>query len=232
VISIVKRIFILTGAGISAESGVPTFRDAGGLWEGHDVMEVASPEGFRRSPGLVHRFYNQRRADIQLRVPNAAHQAIAELQTRYPEQVTLVTQNVDDLHERGGSPSVIHMHGELLRVRCSHCGYRCGWSDALSAETICPACQRSSGMRPDIVWFGEVPFLMDVIEEQLRQADAFVAIGTSGLVYPAAGLVSIAKSLGIRTIELNLQKTEASHLFDEVIPGPASQTVPRWCRSC
>ena len=226
-----KRIVILTGAGVSAESGIPTFRDSGGLWEGHHVEEVATPQGFRRNPELVHRFYNQRRIYMQTRQPNAAHQAIARLQRAWPDSVTLVTQNVDDLHERGGSPQVLHMHGELLRIRCVRCEERITWRDEIFADSVCQSCGHTGSLRPDIVWFGEIPFFLDEICAQdgpLYQADVFAAVGTSGLVYPAAGFVDIATSAGSHTIEFNLQQTEASALFAESRIGPASQTVSQW----
>ena len=226
-----KRIVILTGAGVSAESGIPTFRDSGGLWEGHHVEEVATPQGFRRNPELVHRFYNQRRIDMQSRQPNAAHLAIARLQRAWPDSVTLVTQNVDDLHERGGSPQVLHMHGELLRIRCVRCETRSTCRDAISVDSICQTCGHCGSLRPDIVWFGEIPFDLDEICAQdgpLYQADVFAAVGTSGLVYPAAGFVDIATSAGSHTIEFNLQQTEASGLFAESRIGPASRTVSQW----
>jgi NAD-dependent deacetylase len=191
-----RTIVILTGAGVSAESGLPTFRDANGLWEGHRFEDVATPEAFTRDPHLVHRFYNLRRAALRTVEPNAAHRAIANLQRQFPGEVVLVTQNVDDLHERAGSPSVIHMHGELTRVRCEHCNSIVSHGEDLSTETRCGACIESGGMRPHIVWFGEVPFEMDDIAQALARADIFVAIGTSGVVYPAAGFVILAKGAG------------------------------------
>lgn len=227
----VPRIVILTGAGISAESGVPTFRDSGGLWEGHRIEDVASPVGFRRNPRLVHQFYNTRRANIQTCHPNRAHYAVAELQAAYPDRVTLVTQNVDDLHERAGTASVLHMHGELLRVRCESCGVRSCRTDAIDVVTVCEACGVSGKMRPDIVWFGEMPFHMDEIEKALRRAEIFAAIGTSGHVYPAAGFVDMARSFGCHTVELNLQTTEGSARFHEHRFGPATETVRAWVDS-
>jgi NAD-dependent deacetylase len=195
-----QRIVILTGAGISAESGLPTFRDADGLWQRHRVEEVASPEAFSRNPALVHQFYNMRRAALKTVQPNAAHEAIGRLQREGAGDVVLVTQNVDDLHERGGSPEVIHMHGELRKVRCMRCHMDEIWEDDLSTETVCRICKRSGGMRPDIVWFGEMPYHMDVIQDALERADVFMAVGTSGHVYPAAGFVEIARAAGARTI--------------------------------
>lgn len=221
-------IVILTGAGVSAESGVPTFRDSDGLWEGHSIHDVATPEAFRRNPALVHRFYNLRRAALPKCEPNPAHHAIARLQQAFPNQVCLITQNVDDLHERGGSTNVLHMHGELRKIFCTRCNHRMEWEDSLSTDHSCPACKRVGSLRPDIVWFGEVPYLMNEIEEAIANTKVFVAIGTSGLVYPAAGLVDIAKSVGAHTIEFNLNETESSDRFHEVRSGLASVTVPKW----
>ena len=222
------RIVILTGAGISAESGVPTFRDAGGLWEGHRIEEVATPKAFQRNPDLVHRFYNLRRAGMQKCEPNAAHRAIAKLQSMWPDCVTLVTQNVDNLHERGGSKDVWHMHGELLAVRCTSCRMEQPWTRDLGRNDICRECGKDSVLRPDIVWFGEMPYFLDEIEIALQECDLFVAIGTSGVVYPAAGMVDIARNRGAVTIEFNLTRTEASPYFSECRIGPASETVPAW----
>ena len=223
-----KKIVILTGAGISAESGVPTFRDAGGLWEGHSVGDVATPAAFRRNPELVHRFYNQRRSDLKSRQPNPAHIAIAKLQQAYPDNVTLVTQNVDDLHERGGSPQILHLHGELRKIRCEFCLKPSDWFDDLSVHTTCPKCQRASFLRPHIVWFGEVPFGLEHIEQALENVEIFAAIGTSGLVYPAASFVDAASCNDAHTIEFNVKETTASARFDEIRTGPASLTVVEW----
>lgn len=223
-------IVILTGAGISAESGLPTFRDANGLWHGHRVEEVATPEAFARDPKLVHEFYNMRRAALKTVGPNAAHEAIAKLQREHAGEVVLVTQNVDDLHERGGSPSVIHMHGELRRARCKRCHIDVVWENDLSTETACGICQRTGCMRPHIVWFGEMPFHMDEIQEALARADVFIAIGTSGLVYPAAGFVRLAHEAGARTIEVNLDGTATSDAFKELRVGRATEEVPRLVR--
>lgn len=221
-------IVILTGAGISAESGLPTFRDKDGLWEGHRVEDVACPEAFARDPARVQRFYNLRRAALTTVEPNAAHLALARLQQAWPGRVTLVTQNVDDLHERAGSTGVIHMHGELRKVRCGHCGHRMEWLDELHTTTVCPACGRSRGLRPDIVWFGEIPFHMEVIEDAVEAATLFVAIGTSGQVYPAAGLVQVARSVGAATLEINNARTTVSGCFDRHRIGPATEEVPQW----
>jgi NAD-dependent deacetylase len=224
----VKKIVILTGAGISAESGVPTFRDAGGLWEGIRVEDVATPEAFARQPELVQRFYNLRRAAIQTKVPNPAHRALARLQQAWPGRVTLVTQNIDDLHERGGSPHVIHMHGELLKSRCDDCGDVRECRGDLTVSDLCAACGARATLRPHVVWFGEMPLFLEEIDAALRNADLFAAIGTSGLVYPAAGFVNEARRYGVPTVEFNLEKTAASRAFDETRPGKAGATVPAW----
>ena len=222
-------IVILTGAGISAESGLPTFRDANGLWEGHAVEDVATPEAFERDPKLVQQFYNMRRAALETVEPNAAHRAIARLQQLYPGKVTLITQNVDDLHERGGSEEVIHMHGELRRVFCTRCESRRTWSGDLTTSTECPSCHHKGCMRPDIVWFGEMPYQMDEIEAALQKASIFATIGSSGLVYPAAGFVMTARfAAGAKTVEINTVATVMSTHFDEQRVGPASIEVPRW----
>lgn len=222
------HIVILTGAGISAESGLPTFRDANGLWEGHRFEDVATPEAFARNPTLVHRFYNMRRAALKDVRPNAAHEALARLQREFRGGVTLITQNVDDLHERGGSTDVIHMHGELTRIRCTLCEHvSSSWTADLDENTACPACGKSGGLRPDIVWFGEMPYHMDAIEQQLAGARLFVSIGTSGNVYPAAGFVRLAKLAGALAIEVNLAGTEMSFAFDKKMTGPATEEVPK-----
>lgn len=225
------HIVILTGAGISAESGIQTFRDAGGLWEDHPVEQVATPEGFAADPQLVHRFYNLRRAALSSVEPNAAHIALGDLQEKFAGHVTLVTQNVDDLHERGGSTDVIHMHGELLSAFCMACHHRWRQEDELSVETPCPACQIRGGPRPDIVWFGEMPYEMDRIEQALQSCDLFVSIGTSGAVYPAAGFVQLAHMHGARTLELNLEPSQGSAFFGETRLGPATRVVPEWVAS-
>ncbi len=222
-----STIVVLTGAGISAESGLPTFRDANGLWHGHRVEEVATPEAFARNPALVHEFYNMRRAALKTVGPNAAHEAIARLQREHPGEVVLITQNVDDLHERGGSPGAIHMHGELRKVRCGWCHMDEAWESDLSTETVCRVCHRKGRMRPDIVWFGEMPYHMDEIQRALMRADVFVAVGTSGQVYPAAGFVALAREAGARTIEVNVDATLASAAFGEHRVGPATVEVPR-----
>lgn len=223
-----KSIVILTGAGVSAESGLATFRGPDGLWEGHRVEDVACPEAFERNPDLVHKFYNLRRAALGTVEPNAAHLAIARLQNEFRGQVTLVTQNVDDLHERAGSPGVIHMHGELRKVRCVFCEDVSEWSGDLETGTECLCCKRKGGMRPDIVWFGEMPYHMERIEAALSDADVFAAIGTSGHVYPAAGFVLTAKFAGAETVEINNAGTQVSGHFARHLIGPATVEVPRW----
>ncbi|MBK0400821.1 NAD-dependent deacylase [Limibaculum sp. M0105] len=222
------EIVILTGAGISAESGLGTFRDVGGLWSQYDLEDVATPQGYARDPDLVLGFYNARRENARMAAPNAAHRAIARLQREWPGAVTLVTQNIDDLHERGGSPEVVHMHGEIMRALCASCGHRWGWTGAMSREDTCPACGRGALVRPDVVWFGEMPYHLDLIGERLERAGLFVAIGTSGAVYPAAGFVAEAAGAGVPTIEINLERSEVAGMFDRHILGPASETVPLW----
>ena len=219
-----EKIVILTGAGISAESRLGTFRDKDGLWTQYDLEDVATPQGYARNPAMVHEFYNARRANCLDAAPNAAHMALARLEAAWDGGLMLVTQNVDDLHERGGSRDVIHMHGELLRALCSACGARWDAPREMSVDTACPSCGANAA-RPDVVWFGEFPYNMHRIEAQLSQADLFVAIGTSGEVYPAADFVDIARRAGARSLEFTL---EPSGRFDEVQIGPATETVPAW----
>jgi len=221
------RIVVLTGAGISAESGVATFRDAGGLWEGHRVEEVATPEGFEDAPSLVHSFYDARRRALQSVQPNGAHKALARLELELGNDLLVVTQNIDDLHERAGSRNLVHMHGELLSALCRACTGRWAWDDDLGDFPPCPGCGMSE-LRPDVVWFGEVPYRMDEIDRALQDADLFVSIGTSGAVYPAAGFVQAATAYGARTLEINLEPSEGSHYFDETRHGPAGSLVPGW----
>ncbi len=222
------RITVLTGAGISAESGLATFRASDGLWESHRITDVATPEGFAADPALVHRFYNMRRAAAAEAQPNAAHRALADLARHH--DLTLVTQNVDDLHERAGSPDVIHMHGALAGALCAACGHRWPAPLVMSPADSCPACARSA-TRPDIVWFGEIPHHMDRIWEALERADLFAAIGTSGNVYPAAGFAQHARRRGADCVELNLDSSVNAHDFHRRITGPASRTVPEWVAS-
>ncbi|MCK0149614.1 NAD-dependent deacylase [Marivita sp. S6314] len=219
-------IVILTGAGISAESGLGTFRDEGGLWAQHRIEDVATPEAFARNPTLVHQFYNARRRQARAAEPNAAHVALARLQANWPGQTLLVTQNVDGLHEKAGA-EVLHMHGALAGALCAACDHRWDAPETMSETDTCPACD-TSHTRPDIVWFGEMPYHMEHILEALHGCDLFVAIGTSGQVYPAAGFVEEARMAGAATVELNLRDSDMSHAFDTHIVGPASQTVPRW----
>jgi NAD-dependent deacetylase len=223
----IRNIVILTGAGISAESGIDTFRSAGGLWEQHRVEDVATPEAFVRNPGLVQRFYDMRRAAIQTKVPNEAHLALARLDAEWKGELLLVTQNVDDLHERAGSRRLLHMHGEHLKAWCTACDTRSHWRESLIEAPPCPACG-SRALRPDVVWFGEMPYHMDAIYRALRSADLFVSIGTSGAVYPAAGFVQNARDLGARTLELNLEPSQGSSWFHDARHGPASAVVPEW----
>lgn len=223
----IRNIVILTGAGISAESGIDTFRDAGGLWEQHRVEDVATPEGFARHPDLVLRFYDMRRAALAKVQPNAAHKALARLEAEFSGDLLLVTQNVDDLHERGGAKRVLHMHGELKSALCLSCEMRSPWDAPMLDRPPCPVC-RAPMLRPDVVWFGEMPYQMDRIYRALREADLFVSIGTSGAVYPAAGFVRDARELGARTLELNLERSEGSHWFHESRQGPAGELVPAW----
>jgi NAD-dependent deacetylase len=233
----IRNIVILTGAGVSAESGIDTFRDAGGLWEKHRVEDVATPEAFARDPDLVLRFYDMRRAAIQTKQPNAAHHALARLDREWRGEgrsLTIVTQNVDDLHDRAGEMAgvgnerLIHMHGTHLTAWCLSCDDRPDWREPLIDRPACPACGIEGQLRPDIVWFGEMPYHMQKIYHALNRADLFVSIGTSGAVYPAAGCVREARMNGVRTIELNLEPSQGSRWFDEARHGPATQIVPDW----
>ena len=222
-------IVILTGAGISAESGIKTFRDHNGLWENHRVEDVASPEGFGRDPLLVQKFYNDRRAqllspEVQ---PNAAHLALAALERKWDGEFLLVTQNVDDLHDRAGSKKLLHMHGELLKARCLATGRVYEWRGAIALETTCPCCERIGTLRPHIVWFGEMPLEMERIYSALSECGLFVAIGTSGQVYPAAGFVQEVPRAA-RTVEINAERSMMSHAFGEQILGKAGVEVPRF----
>jgi NAD-dependent deacetylase len=224
----IRNIVILTGAGVSAESGLATFRGPDGLWEGHRVKDVATPEAFRRDPALVHAFYDARRAKLATVQPNAAHQALAGLDAEWPGELLLVTQNVDDLHDRAGSRRLIHMHGELSKGWCLACDERFPWQGAMGETASCPACHAEGQVRPDIVWFGEMPYEMEAIEDAVRSCDLFLAIGTSGAVYPAAGFVQTAHYCGARTLEINLEPSIGSYLFDESRIGNAGELVPLW----
>ncbi|MFQ5564373.1 MAG: NAD-dependent deacylase [Parvularculaceae bacterium] len=226
-----RRIVVLTGSGISAESGVATFRDKDGVWSKYDYREVATPEGFSANPALVHEFYNQRRRRLPTVDPNPAHRALALLERKIETaggRFTLVTQNVDDLHERAGSRNLYHMHGELLKALCAHCGDKRRHAGDLSVETACVACGHTGGMRPDVVWFGEIPRHMDEIVEALDAADLFVSIGTSGSVYPAAGFVGTARRAGAACTEFNLEPSENASLFSDSRYGKAGEIVPQW----
>lgn len=222
-----QNIVILTGAGISAESGVRTFRDNDGLWEEHRVEDVATPEAFARDPDLVQRFYNLRRAQLGTVEANAAHKALARLQDKLDGTVTIITQNVDDLHERGGAAYVIHMHGELKKVRCRVCSAVFDWVVDCDQKTRCPNCDSVPALRPHIVWFGEMPFEMDMIADKLEACDLFISVGTSGNVYPAAGFVANVQAIGrAHTIEVNLEPSEGASLFAECRHGKAGELLP------
>lgn len=222
-----NKIVILTGAGISAESGMGTFRDEGGLWAQHRIEDVATPEGFARNPALVQNFYNLRRAAAAEAKPNAAHEALARLQRDWPGEVVIVTQNVDALHEAGGATGVLHMHGTLAGALCAACGHRWPAPAEMAVGEPCPQCHGPMA-RPDVVWFGEMPYYMDLIYDHLASADLFAAIGTSGQVYPAAAFVQEANAAGAHTVELNLDPSAVVSDFAETRFGPASRTVPAW----
>ncbi|MBN9233286.1 MULTISPECIES: NAD-dependent deacylase [Phyllobacteriaceae] len=221
-----KSIVILTGAGISAESGVDTFRDKDGIWSKVDYRDVATPEGFVRDAARVHDFYNQRRRGMKGVRPNAAHTALARLEREFSGAFLLVTQNIDDLHERAGSASLVHMHGELGKALCQACEQSSPWEKDMSVLSQCPACGSIGYLRPDVVWFGEMPYQMERIGTALAQCDLFVSIGTSGNVYPAAGFVGEARFSGARTVELNLEPSDGHSSFDEAILGKATEIVP------
>lgn len=218
------RVVVLTGAGISAESGLTTFRDADGLWEGHDPMQVATPEAYDDDPALVQRFYDERRAALSRVRPNAAHHALARLEEALGPDLLVVTQNVDDLHERAGSARVHHIHGRLRSAWCTTCHERHEWDGPLRDRPPCPRCGEST-LRPDVVWFGEIPYGMELVEEALRECDLFVSIGTSGVVYPAAAFVHQARGA---TLELNLEPSAGTGAFAESRQGPATRLVPAW----
>lgn len=223
----IRNIVILTGAGISAESGIATFRGPGGLWEGCRVEDVCTPQALARDAHLVHRFYDARRAGLADVEPNATHRALARLDAAWTGGLLIVTQNVDDLHERAGAKRMLHMHGELLSALCAACGERHAWAAALPSGNLCAACG-AGALRPDIVFFGEMPYGMERIEHALAQADLFVSMGTSGAVYPAAGFVQIAANHGARTLELNLERSAGSGWFEETRLGAAGTLVPAW----
>jgi NAD-dependent protein deacetylase/lipoamidase len=226
-------IVVLTGAGISKESGLDTFRDKDGLWSKVRIEDVATPEAFEHDPVRVHDFYNARRRGLRNSnvQPNAAHRALAELEQRWPGDVLLVTQNIDDLHERAGSRNLVHMHGELLKTRCAHCGALHADLADLSVELTCTSCREAGGLRPHVVWFGEMPLEMDRIYEALWGCGFFISIGTSGNVYPAAGFVQeVRHRPDARTVELNLEPSEGATLFEERHYGPATEIVPTYVR--
>ncbi|MEM1307418.1 MAG: NAD-dependent deacylase [Pseudomonadota bacterium] len=223
-----EKILILTGAGLSAESGVSTFRDPDGIWSKYNIEDVATPEAFARQPDVVQDFYNNRRRGLLGVKPNAAHEALARLQAKYPAPVIIVTQNIDNLHEAGGADDVIHMHGELHQSLCANCGARKPCDHDLGLDDHCASCGHTGSLRPDVVWFGEMPYQMDEIYEHLSSADLFISIGTSGNVYPAAGFVAGARGAGAHTVELNLEPSEGVSYFADAIHGPATQVVPAY----
>jgi NAD-dependent deacetylase len=228
------NVFVLTGAGVSAESGLGTFRDEGGVWTQYDLSEVATPQGFARDPAKVRAFYNARRVNLAGAAPNPAHFALARLQAELAARggrLFLCTQNVDDLHEKAGSTEVVHMHGELAVTRCHACEATRPDPGPLDGEAVCEACGEAGMARPHVVWFGETPLFLDEIFDALEEADLFVAIGTSGSVYPAAGFVGEARRMGIRTCEINLEPSDNARAFDERLYGPAGEVVPRWVES-
>lgn len=222
-----RNLVILTGAGLSAESGLATFRGPGGLWEGHRVEDVCTPAALARDPRLVHRFYDARRAALADVAPNAAHAALARLDRDWPGDLLIVTQNVDDLHERAGAARLIHLHGELLSALCARCGATRAWREDLPPGARCPACGGAQ-LRPDIVFFGEMPRAMQAVEHAIAHCHVFVSSGTSGAVYPAAGFVRLAGAAGAATLELNLDPSAGSAWFDQSRRGPATQLVPEW----
>jgi NAD-dependent deacetylase len=223
----IRNILVLTGAGSSAESGLATFRGPDGLWEGHHVEDVCTPEALARDPALVHRFYDERRAKLSSVKPNAAHAALAALDAEWPGELLIVTQNVDDLHERAVAKRVLHMHGELFSALCAACGKAVPWRDAMPPGSVCDGCA-APALRPDIVFFGEMPYQMERIDRALARCDLFVSVGTSGAVYPAAGFVQTARYHGARTLELNLDPSAGSIYFDETRLGRAGDLVPEW----
>lgn len=224
----ISNIVILTGAGVSAESGLATFRGPDGLWEGHRVEDICTPQALARDRPLVQTFYDARRAALADVAPNPGHEALARLDREWAGGLLIVTQNVDDLHERAGARRMLHMHGELKSALCQACGGRSAWMLSLKDDPACPLCDTAGGLRPDIVFFGEMPYEMEEIEKALERADLFVSIGTSGAVYPAAGFVQTARHYGAETLELNLDPSAGSHFFHETRIGPAATLVPQW----
>jgi NAD-dependent deacetylase len=228
-----RSIVVLTGAGISAESGISTFRDKDGVWAKYDVEDVATPQGFERNPTLVHSFYNGRRAGLKGAKPNDGHIALATLEQGLKARgadFLLITQNVDNLHEAAGSEHLVHMHGELMKAWCLACDTRTAWTEDMSQATACPHCAKTGGMRPDVVWFGEMPYQMDRLHDAVSSCDLFLSIGTSGNVYPAAGFVAGAREAGAHTVELNLEPSEGASLFAEKIHGRATDVVPAFAK--
>lgn len=224
------NIVVLTGAGISAESGLKTFRDNNGLWENHRLEDVATPQAFARDPDMVYQFYNLRRTALLDATPNAAHYALLDLEHHLGQRFLLVTQNVDNLHEQAGNRQILHMHGELTQARCTHCETTLKWLQTLDSADRCPQCDTLGSLRPHIVWFGEMPLHLDEIHHALSQCDVFLSIGTSGNVYPAAGFFEVARQYGATTIELNLEPSANAAAFDEGYYGPATEIVPRYIR--
>jgi NAD-dependent deacetylase len=224
------RVVVLTGAGISAESGIRTFRGGDGLWEGHRIEDVAAPEGFARDPETVYRFYNERRRQLKDATvqPNPAHLALARLEEKLGDDFLLVSQNIDDLHRRAGSRRLLPMHGELRKARCALCRAVHDWMDDFDAASICESCNKTQALRPHVVWFGEMPLHMDEIYDALMRCDVFAAIGTSGHVYPAAGFVEIAGRAGAETVEINLERSAVHSAFGRALYGKASEMVPAW----
>jgi NAD-dependent protein deacetylase/lipoamidase len=223
-----EHIVILTGAGLSAESGLSTFRDKDGIWAKHNIEDVATPEAFVRNAEAVLEFYNARRRLVLGVRPNAGHEALARLEADFPGNVTTITQNVDPLHERAGTQNLIHMHGEILKAQCAHCGAKQPWEKDLTVDLVCGACSKAGGMRPDVVWFGEMPYRMEEIHAALGTCDLFISVGTSGNVYPAAGFVAGARAAGAHTVELNLEPSEGISMFAEAVHGKATEVVPAY----
>lgn len=223
-----RNMLILTGAGLSAESGLATFRDKDGIWSKYRIEDVATPEAFECDPERVQAFYNTRRRDHAKARPNAAHIALARLEAEHQGNVLVVTQNIDALHEAAGQRHLIHMHGELLKAWCLGCAARSHWESDITTKSACPKCGATGRLRPDVVWFGEMPYHMDLIQEEIGKADLFISIGTSGNVYPAAGFVAAARRAGAQTVELNLEPSEGASLFHKAIHGPATEVVPQF----
>lgn len=224
-----QNIVVLTGAGLSAESGLSTFRDPAGIWAKYDYRDVATPEGFARDPARVLEFYNMRRSTHRDVQPNAAHLALARLEAEHPGEVLVVTQNVDRLHEAAGSQKLIHMHGEIGQMLCNTCGQRAPWGEeVLTVEMCCGHCGNTGALRPDVVWFGEMPYHMGRIYKALGEADLFISVGTSGTVYPAAGFVAEARQAGAHTVELNLEPSDGASYFVEKVHGKATEIVPAY----